>query len=67
MRLKTASTGLGENIELPNYFLQPHLDCDSPSQTNSSRYLWQIAPYILGGHLVSPIEELNAPSSPFDT
>ena len=28
MRLETAPTGPGENIELPIYFLKPHLDCD---------------------------------------
>ncbi len=27
VRLETAPTGPGENIELPNYFLKPHTDC----------------------------------------
>ena len=27
VRLETAPTGSGENIELPNYFLKPHTDC----------------------------------------
>ena len=27
VRLETAPTGPGENIELPNYSLTPHTDC----------------------------------------
>ena len=27
MRLQTAPTGPGKNIELPNYFSKPHTDC----------------------------------------
>ena len=37
----TAPTGPGANIELPNYFLKPHLDCDLKAQTNSLRYIFQ--------------------------
>ena len=46
VRRETAPTGPGENIELPNYFLKPHLDCDPLPQTNPDtlgRYVWQIA------------------------
>ena len=42
VRLEAAPTGPGENIELPNYFLKPHLDCDPSTQTNSLRYVCQI-------------------------
>ena len=38
VRFKTAPTGPGENIELPNYFLKLHTDCDPNPQTNSLRY-----------------------------
>ena len=37
MRLKTAPTGSGGNIELPNYFLKPHETAPTPTYRDRSR------------------------------